>query len=168
MTLQNEVISQLPITQLIHALPDEFEFYHLGNVLIENEGPTGASLADENEDLAKVLEDSTAIGFRLQGELRALLVILVEKGLDIPTYSELGNVIASRLATRLSEDSDLEVLISPPQILSSSHVDLLPNFKTIIVQRTIRHIQKDKVIPIRMLLLSASTSPNRPGEAGHA
>jgi hypothetical protein len=128
-------------TLLENSLPASLPFYHLGE--IREAGP-GALSPDE-------LEDLSAIGYSLQGDVRGVLVILVEKGLDDEVYSEAGNLIASRLATELGAAHGLDVMISPPRSLAPEQIlRLAPRF---LVSKTYLHRHEDHAVPVQVAIL---------------
>src|SRR4051812_32425079 len=96
----------------VAALPNRFPFFHLGDVELQ-EAAVGAADAALAETAGL-----QAIGYALRGELEGWLVIGVDADADFSMYSEMGNLIASGLATRLSREQGLEIMISPPQRLA--------------------------------------------------
>jgi hypothetical protein len=98
------------ITSLQNRLPKGFDFYHLGNVEIREQ----KILTHELLDLK--LEDMVGVTFHFQGDFRGILLILVEKGMDMSIYSEMGNILAGRIAVELFQDG-YDVMISPPRII---------------------------------------------------
>src|SRR4051794_39611054 len=91
------------LLQVANALPDQFEFYHLGQV---SQQPSHAHL-----------DEVCAIAFYLSGDVEAIMILLFSKQLDSSLYSELGNILASQMATQLSNKSGMDLHISPPQKL---------------------------------------------------
>jgi len=124
---------------LTSALPQRFEFYHLGEV----------ELMEVNEPIS----DATAVGFRLYGDLSALVIVLFPRALDISTYSELGNVIASRMATQLNTQNGIEVMVSPPQSIGENQLKQIIQRVNPITRRTYAHFYMDSVIPVETLVL---------------
>src|SRR5687768_3175442 len=96
------------LSQIETALPQNFDFYHLGKVILE--------------PVQSFSEDVYAIAYGLAGDLRAAIVILFDKGLDVSTYSEMGNIIVSQLSTQLSKNEGLDLIVSPPQNLSPTQL----------------------------------------------
>ena len=94
------------------SFPEGFAFYHLGKV-----EKIGHSETSESAFLNRV-----GVSFNLYGEETSLIVLLFDKTLDVSTYTEMGNVLASRIASRLGNDSGLETMISPPRFLSSEQL----------------------------------------------
>ncbi len=97
------------------ALPQGFDFYHLGRIEL---------LADERAAALETreLEGRFAVAFAIEGEARGALLLLVDEGLDASVYSEAGNIIASRLVSSLSQSRGLELTVSPPQRLSGAQL----------------------------------------------
>lgn len=127
------------------AMPETFDFYHLGKV---------EARPAEAEDFLD-LEDSVFMGFRFQGDLNGILIAVFDRGLDLSTYTELGNIIASRFATRLSDASSIDVMISPPQTLGEPLFRKLTSAAPSLLSRTYRHLDGKLSVPIQVLLLPA-------------
>jgi hypothetical protein len=89
------------------SLPNQFPFYHLGTIEQNREPQAQADW-----------DDLLVIAYSLKGDLDAVFLIGIEKGLDASVYSEAGNIMASRLVTALDREAGLDVVLSPPQILS--------------------------------------------------
>ncbi len=96
------------VARIANALPKNFDFYHLGVVRMQS---------GTQDDLWS--HGARAIGFSLEGDLRAALMIRVEFAEDLSVYAEMGNIIASQLATALSKEKGVDVLISPPRMMSA-------------------------------------------------
>ncbi len=117
----------MSLERLAGALPEKFEFYHLGTVA------TAPDLAGIESDLEirpeqllwESFDEDTKVAFTIRGDLSGVLVFSFETGLDVSTYMEMGNVIASRMVTRLSNDEGLDLMISPPQLLSRRALERL-------------------------------------------
>ena len=103
----------------MNLFPESFEFYHLGNV--EKQLPISSVQSLE-------LDGRSGVSFNLYGDTTGLIVFLFEEGLDVSTYTEMGNVLASRMATQLSIQQGWDVMISPPRFLNSAQLrsQLLP------------------------------------------
>jgi hypothetical protein len=148
MNIQDEV---QVVSELSTALPREFDFYHLGQVSIHEEIiPTDFS-------------EMKAVGFSFQGDLRGLMVLLFDEGLDASAYTEMGNVLAARIATQLSKERGLEIMISPPSAMPRERLEQLIDAGHVIIQRTYMHRHSGLAIPIQALLLPATQQ-----EAGNA
>lgn len=129
------------LSHLANALPSHFQFYHLGEV--------------EMTPLLNSFADTTSIAYRLSGEITALLVLSFAKELDMSIYSEVGNIIASRLVTQLSEEG-IDVTISSPKHLDPKQIKLLLGNKESIIRRTYAHLLKNSVIPLEATIFAAS------------
>lgn len=103
---------------LLSRLPQSFEFYDQGTVglgpILENPA-TGASVTD--------LTDKFGIVILLQGDIKGVVIGLFDQGLDTSMYSEMMNVIASRLSDDLAQYDDLDVLITPPRVIEGDVLD---------------------------------------------
>jgi hypothetical protein len=141
------------LSDLESALPEKVPFYHLGEVTLNNE-----ILSSERE-----LIDMEVLGYSFLGDVRGLMLVLFDKGLDSSIYSELGNVIAARTASRLGNEKALDVLISPPKKLSSEQVNKLVDQGSMIIHRTYLHVHKGVTIPVQTWIL-----PHTKAEAGNA
>jgi hypothetical protein len=129
------------INQVLDALPERFQFYHLGDV--------------ELQSYEIHVEDTSAVAIQLFGDLRALVVVLFPKDLDVSTYSELGNVLASKIANHMSLQNQIDIVISPPQILNRTQIDQLSKSESSITKRTYTHCYKNTVIPVSTWILPA-------------
>jgi hypothetical protein len=100
---------------LDQALPTEFEFYHLGKVS-----------RDRSDQLPEIqFFDKMIVGFVLQGDIRGVLLVVFDRGLDVSTYSEMGNILAGQLVTNLSRTRDLDILISAPKVVPTEQAQRL-------------------------------------------
>jgi hypothetical protein len=131
-------------TELTEALPAQgFDFYHLGQVLPE--APGGAP-----EDLA----DLRAMAFTLQGESRGVFAVAFDRALDASTYTELGNVLASRFADGLSRARGHAVLISPPRELEGSRLAALAALsRGPVIRRAYLHVHNGVAVRVEALIL---------------
>ncbi len=105
-------------TRLNQALPENIPFYHLGVVSRSGtiEGTSDHPMAWADLDA----EGRHAFAFTLYaGEMPGTLVLLFDQGLDASIYSEIGNVMASRLADALG------AMPSPPRSLSPKGAERL-------------------------------------------
>jgi chemotaxis protein CheY-P-specific phosphatase CheC len=124
---------------LANALPDQFEFYHLGQVALQS---TNSSL-----------EDANAIAFHIAGDMMAVVVLLFAKGLDSSIYSELGNILVSRLATQLNQKDGIDLMISPPQSLTENQLNQIMQHHIPPIKRNYSHIHQGSIISIEALIL---------------
>jgi hypothetical protein len=98
-------------------LPDELPFYHLGEIRRADDAAAGEGVAGAAEaDFAQL----RGVGFRLAGELNGVFIIAFDRDLDASTYTEMGNVLASRLATEMSRRAGRPVRLSPPHALEGA------------------------------------------------
>ncbi len=130
------------LMQLVNALPDSFDFYHLGTVKQESHASIGYTA-----------EKTCSIVFHLQGDLEAWVMILFDHELDTSLYSELGNLIVSKIANYLSAKNGLEIMISPPQSLNHAQAKKIIQTNTQAIKRTYVHFYNNSFIPIETVLL---------------
>jgi hypothetical protein len=135
---------------MIEHLPESFDFYHLGRV--ERAEPE----SDSSFDLEKTLqEESSAWGYRVHGDAPALVVLLFDRVHDSSVYMELGNILASRIATGLSAGRvGVGVMISPPQALSVSQIRKLTlNRQEPLHRRYFHRFGADRTVAVDALIL---------------
>jgi hypothetical protein len=139
---------------LTQALPQGFDFYHLGRIDLE----PGDAISSESAKRA-LASDHFGIGYRFEGEARGGLILLVGEGLDPSVYSEAGNIIASRIASSLSGEGRLEVAVSPPLLLTRLQLTRLLASEDAVVRLYV-HRQEHRAIPLQAVLLpSTAFSP---------
>ena len=145
-----------PQQMMVTSLPSSLDFYHLGSVEVDERQPS----TDPDRirmDLLRRAADFNAYGFAFHGDFRGALIILFSKDLDRDTYAELGNILASRLATSLTEQEGLGVSISPPYLLGASgkwiQSTLQPGAHC--AHRRYFHHTGKKLIPIEVLILGS-------------
>jgi hypothetical protein len=119
----------------VEAMPSQFNFYHLGQVQLS-----------ENEIGFQDLQ-VRGVGFQVFGDVSVFLMILFASDLDFSIYAELGNVIASQLASQLSRMKNIEVMISSPQDLSNLMLKRLRNIEPIF-RMSYGHCYNNQVIPV--------------------
>jgi chemotaxis protein CheY-P-specific phosphatase CheC len=73
-------------------------------------------------------------------------------------YSEAGNIIASKLATILSEKHGVDVVISPPVRLERAQLNLLASATQEIAEKTYVHSHAGKEVLLDALLLNYSAA----------
>ena len=135
------ILKQNNIEQLSEALPSSFNFYHLGKVELQ-------------PDLQPPTYDALyGISFHLRGDLHAILVILLEKNLDLSLYSELGNILASKIANQLFVDRQLQVEISPPQTLSENQLASILQSGSSTTRKTYVHRYENKIFYLETLFV---------------
>lgn len=117
------------------AFPEEFDFYHLGQVKLKSavERPNVRNIPISPINLGTVAAKAvgifeytssdklSSIGYTFNGDINCALIVSFDRNLDLSTYMELGNVLASRIATQLCE-SGLDVMISAPNILTEKQL----------------------------------------------
>jgi hypothetical protein len=135
--------------QIVESLPYSFNFYHLGKVELQNHLPDHFqdSLSDESKSLA------SGIGFHLRGDLNATLAILFDRDLDLSIYSEVGNILASKIANQLFLDRQLQVEISPPQLLSEIQLETILMSGPSTIRKAYVHQYDDKMVYLQTLLV---------------
>jgi hypothetical protein len=138
------------LLQLVDALPQQITFYHLGEVILQG---------SQNQDLADL--DSQGVLYKFSGDFNAVLILLFARDLDISMYSELGNIIASQIVQQLSGAKDLDLMISPPQLLKEGQLKRITQNNPTFVQRTYGHFYKNSVIPVEALVMPAPTEEIR-------
>lgn len=100
---------------LIELLPQRFSFYDQGEVTLQD------SLKNTPEPVAR-LDSRRGVGFRiyhLDNAPSAILIFLFDANEDESMYTEMGNILASKLCQNLSEQEKSEMMISPPIQLQS-------------------------------------------------
>jgi hypothetical protein len=130
------------IATLDSALPANFDFYHLGTVEKARSALTDSPLT---------LEGRHNVVISLQGESRALVVTLFDESLDHSTYTELANIVASRLAT------SLETGISAPKTFTNEVLSHLLAGRDLSRFQYYHHAESGPVIPIEVLILPLPT-----------
>jgi hypothetical protein len=131
------------LTEIESALPEAMPFYHLGEV----------RLSEEILPTQKELAEMEVLGFSFQGDLRGLMLVLFDPGLDASVYAEMGNLIAANTATRLSRERALDVLISPPKKLETALVSKIIDQGSMIIHRTYLHVHQGKSVPVQTWIL---------------
>ncbi|MEK6706654.1 MAG: hypothetical protein AABZ06_12790 [Bdellovibrionota bacterium] len=139
--------NSIDIPPLISALPTEFEFYHLGNVKLSPGEPV------EFANLESLVDDYFAIAFSFLGDLRSVLVILFDRDLDVSTYTEMGNVLASQIAVHLNKEEGLDVMISPPHVLNPTQLRKLLAYGAPIIRKKYLHSHGNRIVTVQTLLI---------------
>lgn len=142
---------------LMDALPETFPFYHLGKV----EALDSASGPLWHEST----HDFVGIRFDLSGELNARLFLFFQKDLDLSTYMEVGNILASQTASRYSLGSQKTVHITPPHILSRESLGHLARTYFHAPLRYYSHQLSGQPIQLQSLLVTIRDDET---EGGHA
>jgi hypothetical protein len=140
-------------------LPDKFEFYHLGEVQASSD-PISREVR-----IAESFTDCIGAAFlirdRATSDTLAWLVLVFDQGLDAATYTELGNVIASRFAGNLARDLQLieGALPSPPRTLNAPQLSRLFSMNSSREQeaRVYHPARQGTLVPVRAYVLSSPT-----------
>jgi hypothetical protein len=97
---------------LVELLPQRFSFYEQGQVILQN---SITSILEPTTPSR--LESRRGVGFRifhLDNAPSAILIFLFDANEDESMYTEMGNILASKLCQSLSEQEKSEMMISPP------------------------------------------------------
>ncbi len=97
--------------------PELIHFYNLGTVELNK---ASISVPQNEHEFLLLLENNHVLLFTLYGDEQKMLFILFDKNIDLSTYKELGNILASQIADKISGIRKEVVLVSPPLILSTS------------------------------------------------
>lgn len=89
-----------------HTLPEDFDFYHLGRVTRARE--------------TRSFDPAQIVGVTLLGDVQGAVLLVLDRAQDQDTTFELVNIFASRIATRLSQNNNWDVMISPPLALDQN------------------------------------------------
>ncbi len=131
------------LLQVMNALPQQFDFYHLGKIQLQ-----GTEI---------FIENTQSIGFQFIGDLSAWMIVFFQSTLDASMYAEVGNLLASQVATQLYFKNGLEVMISPPQSFTQAQVQSLCHSSVSEIRRqTYCHFYQNSVIPIETWVISVA------------
>jgi chemotaxis protein CheY-P-specific phosphatase CheC len=136
---------------LTHSLPENFSFYHLGEITLRDRAQMQGELPT-----ALPNDDRAALAYTLRGDLQAAVVLMLEPDLDLSMYSEAGNIIASRLATQLAEKHGIDVVLSAPVRLERAQLELLATAMPEFTEKTYVHSHAGKEILLDALLFMNS------------
>jgi hypothetical protein len=142
------------LSRISASLPDRFTFYGYGEV----------SSRDSTGDLESLTANKIGVSFRVLGSPAALLIVLFENRLDVSMYSELGNILASKLCQKLSEQGEGDLMITPPVLITPTQLGRLSKMKLPFVHRSYQHLDDDRIVPVETLILPISAG----GQVGHA
>jgi hypothetical protein len=123
------------------ALPEQFEFYHLGEVK--------QAMTDQIIEL----DNKHIVAFRFYGDTQGVMLILFNEGLDASMYTEMGNIIASRSAQGLEEKDGLGIMITPPSTLKRSVAERLIENSDYCIQRSYHHKLNGEIVPIDVFIV---------------
>jgi|GEM_PF-4807105 len=144
-------------SDLIHkALPEGFPFYELGIVTAES--------AIKTTLIENSIKNCIAIGFRIYWDTDAWFIVLFQQERDKSLYTEMGNILASQFAARLSKDDDQGLVISPPQNISIFLLKKWIKTSPPITQKNYWHLFKGKTYPLQILILDADGEKNSEGD----
>jgi hypothetical protein len=118
------------------SLPENFEFYHLGTI---RKNPEAAETS---------WDDLRIIAYPLKGDLDAVFLIGIEKGLDSSIYSEAGNIMASQLVTALDREG-IDLLLSPPQVLDDERFKKLSENWKVVLEKDYLHLHGKNAVWVR-------------------
>jgi predicted phosphatase len=151
-------MDKLPDTlqTLERSLPEQFPFYHLGEISAES-SPSPIRISKLE------LAGRAAVGVSLLGDVRALLLVLVEEGLDLSLYSEVANILASQLSNRLAISEGMDVVISAPSPVSAERLQTLLRPEREAAVRRYLHRDGQSTIQVEAVLLIDNA-----GKGGHA
>ena len=151
------------LQKIDHALPANFPFYHLGTVELAP-GIDHDLTPARTDELLREVERSRGAAFSLRGDVNGLLVVLFDQALDVSTYTELGNVIASQVVNRLYELGSLDVVLSPPRVVDGAQVrDWVDPHRSLCIARTYHHVHEQRKLRVRTLILPATPLSAREG-----
>ncbi|NBU22077.1 hypothetical protein EBS43_11820 [bacterium] len=100
-------------SRIKEVCPKHFHFYHLGEVrlcpILQNR--------DRSHD--------QILMYQLTGEKSGAFILSIPSDLDLSIYLEMGNIILGKLTTALTNSMGLDLMFSPPQVISSKQSALL-------------------------------------------
>lgn len=134
------------IERLNAKLPEEFEFYHLGKIARATEKPDSTDPQTELE-----LGNSSYFAFQMIGDavgVNATLLISFPKNLDLSIYSEVGNILASQLASKVG------FMTSPPIYLKSEQAArIIENARGSLLRREYFHLYDRLTLSLHFYIL---------------
>jgi hypothetical protein len=149
------------LSTISQSLPETFPFYGLGTVSRVERGSSASPLS-------VLIEGKAAVSFRLLGDPAVLLIVLFDETLDASMYSELGNILASKLCQGLSEEGEGDLMVTPPLQLNSQQLSRLSRLSLSQLQLcenvAYQHVYGDKTVAIETLILPITAE----GQIGHA
>ena len=137
---------------LIQSLKDGFAFYHAG-VVEPQCSVFHASLSSSLRASFMMGGKCHSFGFRFEGDLRGAFLLSVDGTLNSSMYAEMGNILASRLASRYPFGT--EIVISPPMLLNSKRVASLLKLSSRALQSDFVHRWEGREIRVLTLFLPA-------------
>ncbi len=149
------------IQQLLDSLPNNFSFYHLGDVAVASED-SQSFLSWETEKQHLLSNDRAALSYALSGEVQGCVLILLESGLDTSTYAEMGNIVVSRLVESLETNHFLQVNISAPRTIAGRRLQEHLEKNPPAIRGKVKHSHNGETIHLRVFVTLVSQG------AGHA
>ena len=129
------------IIDFTSALPDRFEFYSLGSVQLQT----------PNHEQSP-LRETSGILYVLEGDCRVFLTLFPKIDLDLSVYSEMGNIIAAKMALSLEKSKGIEWMISPPRILNRNEIEQIKTISSQHQAREYLHADEDRKVSIPLLI----------------
>ncbi len=96
-------------------LPQSFNFYSLGQVVLQQ---SPGRITDQT--------GKTEILYIIEGDTKIFMTLLLDSTLDLSIYSEMGNIIAARVASTLEQNSNTDWMITPPVCIQSNEITKTP------------------------------------------
>ncbi len=96
-------------------LPQSFNFYSLGQVVLQQ------SAGKSTDQTGK-----TQILYTIEGDTKLFVTLLLDPTLDLSIYSEVGNIIAARMASALEQNSKTDWMITPPVCIQPKDISKAP------------------------------------------
>lgn len=141
------------LTDASASLPESFSFYGFGAVARARE-------AERVKSLTEILSGKAGVSFRLLGEPAVLLIVLFDSKLDVSMYTEMGNILASKLCNNLSEKGEGDLMITPPLSLTSEQLARLLRTDFPYIHRSYEHVDQDVKVLIETLILPVGNIGN--------
>jgi hypothetical protein len=145
------------LSEISALLPNEFPFFSVGTVARSTTAPSSERDLD-------FIQGKSGVSFKLLGEPAALLIVLFDRALDHSMYSELGNILASKLCQRLSEQGEGDLMITPPLMLKPEQLQRLSLTGAPFIRQSYEHAYQDKKVLVETIILPISAE----GLVGHA
>lgn len=146
-------LTETDLEWLNGTFPAEFDFYNLGKIEILPGEPSNHLGIYEEEEFDSA-QDGQILGFKLYGDFSAWLVLVLEQQTDPDTYAELGNILASKIATELYALRNWDVMVTPPEVLTSSRFRQLAKTNPLAVRRTYLHrLRENRILPVEVTMI---------------
>ena len=131
--------------QISDSLPEGFDFYGFGQVTRSKAKPLSA--------LTEITAGKSGVSFKLLGDPAALLVVLFDSGLDSSMYTELGNILASKLCQSLSEQGEGDLMITPPIVVRAEQLARLSQRNIPFIHQSYEHVDQGSTVLVETLIL---------------